>query len=385
MRRLELINAAKELHSALLETRVAELVGMGERKREEGRNHVGQVLEALKVYSILAHNFSPATKQLVEIFGLRSLEDTNKWLIYTESAPAALRMRSNITFAITYLPSIILMVEPESLSLLNRETEEGSAYKNMRVLSVTVFEPKNLFSSPVRLANVLESINHFYTACALMENESPSTLSVVGCDSGSDKSFDFLGLAKVMECVERLIETIWDRAFFFRERQFEERLELVAKSLPVIEHIDTMEKQKQIDPEMAEILRRNIFDGSNKFLQSGATIPKIEDTSEYNPRSLLSPVQKLLVAAPDESANESKDVFEEEASSKVKNNDSLQDEGSDTNKFDMGNLTAEEQEQLIKLVEKSQHSKSLRESAIKSETEFSEEVISENIDDDLSI
>jgi hypothetical protein len=166
-------------------------------------------------------------------------------------------MRFAINFALSYLPKIIDMIEPLTTKVFKEHAKvTGTRLNESKILTVTVFEQNNLFSSPLRLANVLESINHLYTACALMNNESPSTLSVISCDSGSDKSFDFLGLAKIIECVERIISTLWDRVIFFREHQFEERLDLINKSLPIIEHIHKLEEQKQIDPELAEILRR---------------------------------------------------------------------------------------------------------------------------------
>lgn len=245
MTRSEIINGANELRSALVDTRVAPLLGSLQKKGEDSARST-QVLEALKQYAIRAHTFSPATRTLAEIFELDPLEVTDLWLRFLDSSPATSTMRRRIAFAVANLPPIVQMLEPEIFSRLRTKEQEASPYKNMRILSLTVFEPENLFSSPLRLANVLEAMNHFYSACALMEDESPSNLSVVACDSGSDKSFDFLGIAKVMDCVERLIGTIWDRAFFFRERQFEERLELVAKSLPIIERIDSMQNQKQI-------------------------------------------------------------------------------------------------------------------------------------------
>jgi hypothetical protein len=346
--RSELIDGVKELRSALQETNLSKLLGPAE-KKDDGSERASRLLEALKQYAIRAHRFKPATRRLVEIFNLDPLEVTALWLRLLDPTPATSTMRKRIAFAVSNLPLIAEMLEPEIFAKLKSQPLEGSPYKDMRVLSVTVFEQENLFSSPLRLANVLEAVNHFYSACALLEDESPSTLSVVACDSGSDKSFDFLGIAKVMDCVERLIGTIWDRAFFFRERQFEERLELVAKSLPIIERIDSMQNQKQLDPEMAQILKRHIFDGSNKFLQSGATIPKIEDRSEYNPRELLSPVQKLLVAAPEELTRESNDSHEsiEDVSAEIEENNAAR------KKLNISSLTDDEQEELLRLVQKS--------------------------------
>src|SRR5436853_418052 len=64
-------------------------------------------------------------------------------------------------------------------------------------------------SSPARLIAVLESIQVFYETYALITDTPAGHLAVVGCDSGSDTSFDFLGVAKVIESVKDFILSMW--------------------------------------------------------------------------------------------------------------------------------------------------------------------------------
>ena len=66
-----------------------------------------------------------------------------------------------------------------------------------------------------------------YEGCARIHKENENGLSVVAIDSGGDKSFDFLGVAKVMEEIRQIVLDLWDRVVFFRERKFEHRLELI--------------------------------------------------------------------------------------------------------------------------------------------------------------
>ncbi len=248
-----------------------------------------QLLESFKQYSIEADKFNEAARLANEVLSLHRLSDPMNWqrVLGPRRLSTIHSLFSIVNFAKTYVPKLVKLLEFDYPSSRVREGIKANEFK---VLTVNLYEGDNVLSSPIRLANILESINHFYTACALNSGMSPSTLSVVACDSGSDKSFDFLGLASVMDCVERLIKTIFERVFFFREYQFDERLDLVAKALPIMEQIKRMEEHKEIAPEMAEILRRNIFDGTNKFIQSGATINSMEDKSEYDARTLLSPV-----------------------------------------------------------------------------------------------
>jgi hypothetical protein len=56
--------------------------------------------------------------------------------------------------------------------------------------------------------------------------------------------------------IKGIILSLWDRIIYFREQQFFQRLEFIAKSLPIIDHIGELGKSKKLGPEEAELLRR---------------------------------------------------------------------------------------------------------------------------------
>lgn len=354
MRRTEIIDGVKQVVDALMDSKLLPSLGSiinSPRSDKLVRDQTPEILGGLRRYALFAHQYNGAAKTVAEIMELSDLENEILWaeLLSPENFRTMYETYSRIRFAIERLPSLARLIEQDSLKKVNTSAESRDHGEGMRILSVIVFEEKNTYSSPIRLAMALESINHFYTACALMEGESPSTLSVVACDSGSDKSFDFLGLAKVMECVERIIGTIWDRLVFYKERQFDERLNLVSKSLPIIEHISGMEEQKQIDPELAAILKRNVFDGANKFIQSGAAISELEGRALNPPRALLSPVQKLLASAPIEERIGDEN---EEAQRRGPSTTNGEVNESTAAESELVNLTADEREMLRKLLGK---------------------------------
>lgn len=355
MRRAELIEGVQELYNALVESDLEKLIdGMNTEARQGTGGLTSQILNAFNLYSIRAKHFSPAAQRIAEILELSNLTDATLWLQVAEGGGVAYRVSYSLNFAKNYLPALVKLVQQEPLKSIKGTDEKAKTkYRGMGVLSVTVFEQGDLFSSPARLANVLESIDLFYTSCALMSDQSPNTLSVIACDSGSDKSFDFLGIAKLMECVTKIIESLWDRVIFYKEHQFEERLDLITKALPIIVQINKLEEEKQMEPERAEILRRNIFEASNKFIQSGATIPQIESKSHYDARSLMSPVQKLL-------ASPSAEQLEKDSDSE--NDENRRYEEGSSNAVDFNKLNENEQVQLRQLFEKAK-GKDFRESS----------------------
>ncbi|MHC4331729.1 MAG: hypothetical protein ACYSWW_26805, partial [Planctomycetota bacterium] len=102
---------------------------------------------------------------------------------------------SSIRFAQDHLPKVVSLLARQSDRISQPKKKGAEAKENgLSQLSVTVIEEVQ-HSSPERLVLALQSINGLYRACAQLMGESEGDLCVVACDSGSDKSFDFLGVA----------------------------------------------------------------------------------------------------------------------------------------------------------------------------------------------
>jgi hypothetical protein len=351
MRRSEIVQGVRAIYVALRETEMLPLLDniTDIPASTVDTEAVLPFYRALKQYLIFAQSYNEAAREVARVLGIDKLEDPSVWtgVIDPESRPKLVDVFNSVRLAIDFMPKLLPLFENYSLHEIEQNIEKNAPrYKDMRLLTINIYEDKNTYSSPLRIVNAIESVNHFYYACAMLDNKSPTTLSVVACDSGSDKSFDFLGLAQVMECVERILRQIWERVFLFREHQLEERLDLVAKALPIVAQIARMKEHNEIDPELAELIEQNILNGTNKFIQSGATTKKIEDTSHYRPRALLTPVQRLLVSAPEDETEATEDVIAEASTN------SEQPETSKSGNMNFENLSPEERETLRKLFEK---------------------------------
>lgn len=348
MRRTEILSAVEEVNQALNETKLQELFRSYIRNRGKESDDIPQrLLNSLKQYSIRAHVYSPAAKRIAEILELRQLENTSVWTIIATSNPHPIinELFSAVRFAIDYLPKLATLIKQEPLDLIIQTGEKQSRFKDKEILSVIIIEEETRFSSPARLAEVLEGVSEIYEACAILLDYSPNELSVIACDSGSDKSFDFLGAAKVIECVKEIFFSLWDRIVFFRERKLSQRIELVAGALPVIEKIGNLEQENKLGREQAEILRRKILGGVGKFIEAGAIIPEIEDRTYFNPRSLMAPEPKLLVSASIDSKLEENTLEESDDTEQHKTDE-------DSSDIRIENLDANERADLLRLLEK---------------------------------
>jgi hypothetical protein len=117
---------------------------------------------------------------------------------------------------------------------------------------------------------------------------------VIACDSGSDKSFDFLGAAKVIAGLKELILTMWDRVVYYREKKLDAKLDLIGKALPIIGKIEELKAAGSLEPEQAELIKQKVLGGVHKLLETGIVIPEISLRATYNPRQLMAPEPKLL-------------------------------------------------------------------------------------------
>jgi hypothetical protein len=109
-------------------------------------------------------------------------------------------MRNNVRFSLKFLPRIVHMLDRET-----RIAPAGTEENPNEILSIYLNEEENNLSSPERLILMLSGVQKLYEGCARLTGNTINTISVVACDSGTEKTFDFLGLAKIFEEVRGII------------------------------------------------------------------------------------------------------------------------------------------------------------------------------------
>jgi hypothetical protein len=299
MRRIDLINAVVKVQQAFIESKIQSFLFMSTRREHAPE----EVISAFQTYSRFYDSFGATEKRVLEIFGLRGLEAPKTLAMILSSDKIdnneSLRLLfRGVAYFVEFFPNVVALLKQDNVSY-EKETSKMSGVilpdESRGMLTVILPENHREISSPERLIKAMESIQLFYKVIAQMEDLNANELSVAAIDSGSDKSFDFLGAAQVMTSLKELVIELWDRIVFYRERKLHEKLELVAKSLPILERINAMEQESKMGKEQCEILRREIIDGAKKFISSGAVIPEFSDENYHNPRELMAPEAKLLV------------------------------------------------------------------------------------------
>ena len=299
MRRADLINGVEQVVRALADSGVelplVEVARLGYRQQPVPGELLTRLLSALREYGLRAQRFKRPARLVAGSMGLEPLEQADTWSLLIASerrANDAFTFAERVRFATQYLPRLADLLGQAGIPSLDAARRGGPAGAGL--LTVQVIEAPRRFSTPTRLATLLESLDLLYGACAVLEGEEPGGLSVVACDSGSDKTFELLGAPRVISALRELVLAVWDRVVFYRELPAATRYKMAAETLPVLDVVREHQRAGRLSPEQGELLRRRFVDGTGKFLVSGATIPELQERAYANPRTLMAPAPKLL-------------------------------------------------------------------------------------------
>lgn len=302
MRRTELLHGIRQVQEAFEASNLIEMLNaLLSHSDDDSSTLVSSMLQSLNTYSIYARDYNAAAIKITDIFGLEQLQDPAHWSQFVLGAGAMdqeLRTRvqtlqSRALIVKHYLPKIVGLFEIDAAQSTQQLEKQ---YGTKQVLTVVILEEARQFSSPERLSKMLSSIDTLYEVCATLEGCTGERLSVVACDSGEDKSFDFVGAAPAIDRLKQLVLNLWNRVVFHRNEQLSHRLDMVSHNLPILREIDGAEDEGAVGPEQAELMRRRVLEGTKRFLESGAIIPEIEQHTQHDPRHLMRPATKMLVS-----------------------------------------------------------------------------------------
>lgn len=306
MLRGELVESISKVLSAIRESRVLDFLQMMPRRSERSELDQGEldalrrqiplgpeVFRVFQRYAVAAHGFGPVERQVAELFDLQRLADPDFWARLTLGPASDSELRYHAELAVSgakRLNLLLGLVAPEATEVPVVRVTEGALER----LLILVVEEKGQLSRPARLINVLQGVTAIYEAHAVLLSVPPESLLVATCDSGSDKAFDFLGVATAIQALKETIFSLWDRVAFFRERKVLISIQLVAEALPVLSEISALAERNAIGPEQAEILRRKVIEGATQLVEAGAIPPELPALGHRNIRVLASPEPKLL-------------------------------------------------------------------------------------------
>lgn len=299
MRREVLIKAITSIQQDLVSAGIISMLDSAISTDTRALDYSWFSLEAFKNYSILIDKYGKAENEVADILGISPLFQSEYWAeaMSIPNLEDLYNLHTRLLLLVNELPRIALLFQQDGAeSLIKDPSISHNDIENKEAITFILPEDDLTHSSPARLIGALQATSSLYEVLAELENLSGNDLILLSLDSGSDKSFDLLGLAKVMEQLRLLILDIWDRRVFHRQKTISQSLDLIANSLPILEKIDSLKKSQAIGPEEAELLKRKTLISVTQFLESGVIISEIDAELHHSPRLLMQPEIKLLAA-----------------------------------------------------------------------------------------
>lgn len=270
---------------------------------------VSDILHAFQRFATAEAEFGAVERRILALLGLEVLVKAEWWsgvvagLLAEGDRQAELRSSvdrvwMNARFALEQLPRFIALLERDDY-LVTRDAGGRNALEKLHTLMLVLPDEGERASTPRRLVEAIGSIEVLYAAHARLAGRPADGLTIVSCDSGGDKVFEFAGLPDVIASVKDAIVTVWQRVVFYQDEAPESRIARIAETLPVLGRIAALAADRTLISSEAEALRKSVVKGVTRFLETGALIPEIERMTRFEPRIILQPKESLLLRRPD--------------------------------------------------------------------------------------
>jgi hypothetical protein len=301
MLRSELIEGVNQVLAAIKDTEIH--INIRELARPSSNQPkkediIKKTLRSLKNYALVAQNYTSSARSITSIMRIEDLNNTEFWADILFSTEGNRRddlftIDANIRFAVIHLPKIVELISKHDNDDFINETI-NNPQEDLDRLSIFIIEENHQISTLERIVTALQSVDNIYQACAIINQVQPEKLSILSCDSGSDKSFDILGTSKIIECVKDFMLQMYNNIVYFKERKIHINQDLAMRNLEILEKLGNLEKNDGISPEQAELVRRQIVQGVTGLLSAGVITTDIQHKQQNDARQLMAPSPKLL-------------------------------------------------------------------------------------------
>lgn len=258
--------------------------------------------------------YGEAEKKVVDILGVSEVYSPQFWQkLNTKLDRAIIATSQSVEFAVKNAPPLADLLKWNAVDELEN-TDSVSDTEASRLIHIVIPEDFSRITSPQRIITVINSITGLYEVCSHLQGDADTEFGIVALDSGSDKSIIFAGVGEAAAAVRGTISDVWDRVLMGRSVQAAAKLDLIAKSLPIMDRIKKSQDEGSISPEQAELMRRKAIECATGIVDAGAMTTELEQRDVPTPRTLIHEKQLLLTSQSRGSAtSKSQDEIEKDA------------------------------------------------------------------------
>lgn len=264
---------------------------------------LGNLLPLVGTYAELPD----ATKRIAHLLKIDFLFDLNWWSfvitrgeaknLSTPIHPTSAMRRLHLAHGL--LPGLVeMLAEGRPAADFDSGARRSQDGEGAELLQLIVPEAAGQRSRATRISQAIEAISEIYEAIARLQGEAVDTLTLVACDSGSNKVFDFRGLRGVVAELRTGIVELFDRIHLLRERKDDAELDLVLKRLDIFRKLEAAKAAGEISPEQAAMVERLTISGMTKFVHTGVLTRDITNPRPVDPVTLVKPAEQMLLPAP---------------------------------------------------------------------------------------
>ncbi len=272
-------------------------------------------------YISKVQTYNDAEKHVFSILGLTSVADPLFWQGQLKDYEAGTCY--DLFQKVQRSNQIILPI----LSLLDRDyndlgKNESFLGDDVLVQTVILSDEGGQLSSPMRIVELITAVQQIYAVIAEADGISDASLAIVGMDSGSEKSFDFLGLARLMHEFRETVQMVYNMITFHKQNVTLKNLQVAGEAMAVVGKIAKLEKSKAISEDDASRMKQRLFAGLERFSATGAYTQEM-DAPHLPPALAMRPQPRMLTGPAENIVRQGNDAVnadpqaQEEASTDV--------------------------------------------------------------------
>jgi hypothetical protein len=196
--------------------------------------------------------------------------------------------------------NIFIKAAPSLVNILARAGDEAPSKDHKAQLdgkSKTTFlvKDKDVPDLSLRhLSTILNDVETLYHAIAKIYGIEGGELVVGSMDSGSEKSFDVIGVAAAISKLSSFLLECWNRIRFHSAEKAEKNIKTVSEGLDVLEKINQNLEKRSIDEAEAVRLKKVVLKCVNNLFGNGVYTPEMELVVIVKPSQLPVDRRKMI-------------------------------------------------------------------------------------------
>ncbi|MFT0879758.1 hypothetical protein VRZ08_24560 [Rhodopseudomonas sp. G2_2311] len=300
MRRDEIIAALRNVRHALEEAKIANTIFFFMRSGpKEGA--AARAFQAYAHFMTSYSSFGPAERKIMDAMKVTPITSAEFWqrLVEKKEGPQDISATRFGAMLITdYFPSLESLFERNSdAQVFVSANQHGLDEKIVSArLRFFVREPDVPTLSLKHFVATLKAVESLYDALLRTYNLSSEESLIVGSlDSGSDKEFDVIGLAKGIKVVSETLLECWQRISNAKALKTSMNIKVACDSIDALQKLKAAQDNDSLSAEEAETLRRTILSSVETLFENGVYTEAMETQVAIIPSSLPVERKKLIV------------------------------------------------------------------------------------------